>query len=129
VKTSGNRPYLHVIVPGGYKLKSLYDMGASCCCISPTLLKHISSEKEVKCKNASFNICGIVAGDPDRCLELAFVNLWFDNGLLLKEFLFWFMKVVTILFLEIMSVRDITAPCSGKMKTSSSIPEYAKMPL
>jgi hypothetical protein len=29
-----------------------------------------------------------VAGDPDRCLQLAFVNLWFDNGLLLKDVLF-----------------------------------------
>ena len=48
-------------------------------------MKHISSEAGVKCKNASFNICGVVAGDPARCLQLAFVDLWFDNGLLLKE--------------------------------------------
>jgi len=40
LKTSGNRPYLHVTVPGGYRLKSLYDTGASCCCISPTLETH-----------------------------------------------------------------------------------------
>jgi len=85
VQTSGDRPFLYVTVPGGYRLKSLYDTGASCCCISPTLLKHISSEKGVVCKNASFNICGVVAGDPDRCLQLAFVDLRFDNRLLLKE--------------------------------------------
>ena len=85
VQTSGDRPFLYVTVPGGYRLKSLYDTGASCCCISPTLLKHISSEKGVVCKNASFNICGVVAGDPDRCLQLAFVDLRFDNELLLKE--------------------------------------------
>jgi len=113
VQTSGNRPYLHVTVPGGYKLKYLYDTGASCCCISPTLLKHISSEVGVKCKNASFNICGVVAGDADRCLQLGFVDLRFDNGLLLKE-VPWFMNAVLILFLEIMSVRDINGPCSGK---------------
>ncbi len=29
VKTSGNRPYLHVTVPGGYRLKSLYDPGVA----------------------------------------------------------------------------------------------------
>ncbi len=68
VKTSGNRPYLHVTVPGGYRPKSLYDTGGSCCCISPTLLNHISLEAGVNCKNAIFNICGVVAGDPDRCL-------------------------------------------------------------
>jgi hypothetical protein len=85
VQTSGNRPYLYVTVPGGYRLKSLYDTGASSCCISPTLSKHISSEKGVVCKNASFNICGVVAGDPDRCLQLAFVDLRFVNKLLLKE--------------------------------------------
>jgi hypothetical protein len=60
-------------------------MGASCCCISPTLLKHISSEKGVICKNASFNICSVVAGDSERCLQLAFVDLKFNNKLLLKE--------------------------------------------
>jgi hypothetical protein len=48
-------------------------------------LKHISSEAGVKCKNTSFNICGVVAGDPDRCLQLAFVDIWFHNGLLLKD--------------------------------------------
>jgi hypothetical protein len=76
-------------------------------------LKHISSEKGVVCKNASFNICGVVAGDADRCLQLGFVDLRFDNGLLLKE-VPWFMNAVLILFLEIMSVRDINGPCSGK---------------
>ena len=78
------------------------------------------------CKNASFNICSVVAEDPDRCLQLAFVDLRFDNKLLLKE-VPWFMNVVLILFLEMMSVRDINGPCSGKMKTSSSIPEYANL--
>jgi hypothetical protein len=47
----------------------------------------------------------------------------------LRKFLFWFMSVVTILFLEIMSVRDINGPCSGKMKTSSPIPECANIHL
>jgi hypothetical protein len=32
-----------------------------------------------------------------------------------RKFLFWFMNAVTILFSEIMSVRDINGPCSGKM--------------
>ena len=44
VQTSGKRPYLYVTVTGGYRLRSLSDTGASCCCNSPTLLKHISSE-------------------------------------------------------------------------------------
>jgi len=79
------RDVLYVTVPGGYRLKTLYDMGASCCCISPTLLKHISSEDGVMCKNASFNICGVVAGDSDRCLQLAFIDIKFDNKLQLLE--------------------------------------------
>jgi hypothetical protein len=35
VKTSGNRPYLHVTVPGGYILKSLYDTGLVVVVIHP----------------------------------------------------------------------------------------------
>jgi len=47
----------------------------------------------------------------------------------IRKFLFWFINAVKILFSEIMSVRDINGSCSGKMKTSSSIPEYANIHL
>jgi hypothetical protein len=51
----------------------------------PLLWKLFFSEEGV---NASFNMCGIVDGDPERCLKLAFIDLRFDNGLLLKEVTF-----------------------------------------
>jgi hypothetical protein len=79
-------------------------------------LKDISSENGVICKNASFNICGVVAGYPDRCLQLAFVDLWFDNDLLLKEVHFLVYECGYDIILEIMSVRDINGPCSGKRR-------------
>ncbi len=84
-------------------------------------MRHISSEAGVICKNASFNICGVVAGDPDRCLQMAFVDLQFDNVLPLKEVPFLVYECGYNIFLEIMSVKNIHGPCSGKMKTSSSI--------
>jgi len=85
VKVIDERPYIYVTLPNGDKKLALYDTGAICCCVKPSVFEQLQQNSLISWEPANFNVSGIVPGATEQTNKIAYIDIQLETGYTLKN--------------------------------------------
>jgi hypothetical protein len=72
-------------LPNGDKKLALYDTGASCCCVKPSVFEQLQQNSLISWEHANFNLSGIVPGAMEQANKIAYIDIQLETGYTLKS--------------------------------------------